>query len=87
LGKILAQLEKWREFFSKSDGTVLVHGDGIKYFPSDKLYASVQAVLYVDRVTGRKVIAPSRRRKAKIRQEPAEQTRIGIWSAVCYHAL
>lgn len=73
VGKILANVDKWRDFFSENDGMVLVHREGIKYFPSYKLYARVQATLDVERVTGRKVIKPSRQRKPKKRPKPSAQ--------------
>lgn len=78
LGKILAHLDEWRDFFGANDGMVVVHKQGINYLPSDKLYARVQGAFDKDRATGRKVIKPSRERKPRGRRESSVQGRLNL---------
>jgi hypothetical protein len=78
LGRILVHLDEWRDFFAQNHGIVVVHKQGINRTPSHELYSKVQSLLDTDRVTGRKLIRPSRERRAKRRQEPSVQTRMNI---------
>jgi len=78
LGKILVHRDEWRDFFADNDGIVVVHKEGMKKLPSHQLYAKIQGALDVERVTGRKVIRPSRQRRAKRRRQPSAQTRMGV---------
>ena len=78
LGRILLHLDEWREFFAENDGMVVVGKTGAKLCPSHTLYTKVQAALDTERVTGRKVIKPSRQRKTRRPQEPSAQMHLGI---------
>lgn len=63
LGKVLAQRERWREFFKLNQGMVVVHLQGINYLPREKLIAQVQGVLAID-PQRLKAVKPHRRPKA-----------------------
>lgn len=80
LGKVLAQREGWKEFFTHSDGIVVVHRSGIHYLDKHALLSKVQGILDLkgmDQVADVKPLPRKRQRKAK-RVPPDQATLPGL---------
>lgn len=72
IGKLLANMDKWQQWFGENDGIVHVERGNPRYQPAEQLYRKIHGSFDVGQATGGRLIKPSKKRAPR-RQKPTPE--------------